>query len=239
MSLPRIAVPEHTIKLYTQKKPITFRPYLVKEEKILMMAKQSEDEKEVERAVRQVIAACTFDKLNLDKLPAFDLAFLFLQLRAKSVNNVIELRYVCQKPDEKGEACGYVVPVVVNLDDVKLTVPAGHTNKIQLTDDITVTLRYPTSELGKLLGEIEGASLTDLLCETLETVCNKDEVFECAEQPPADVREFVEGLSIPQAGKLREFFDTLPHLEYKTEFKCTKCGHTEDIVLTELADFFD
>lgn len=238
MSLPRIAIPEHDVKLLSQKKKVNFRPYLVREEKLLLMAKQSDDPKEIERAVKQIIAACTFDKLDVEKLPPFDLAFLFLQLRAKSVNNVVELRYICQKQNEQGEPCGAIVTMMVNLDEVKLVVPEGHTNKIQLTDDLGVTLRYPTTELGKML-ETPESDMADLLCGTLDTIYTKDEVWECKEQSEQDIRTFVENLTIPHAEKLKTFFDTMPHLEYTVPFKCGKCGYSEDIVLTELADFFD
>lgn len=238
MSLPRIAIPEYEVKLLSQKKKTRFRPYLVKEEKLLLMAKQSDDPSEVERTIKQIISACTFDKVDVEKLPPFDLAYLFLQLRAKSVNNVVDLRYICQKQTEKGEPCGHVVPISINLEDVKLTVPKEHTNKIALTDDLGVTLRYPTTELGKLL-EASESNMVDLLCGTLDTIYTKEEVFECKEQTEQEIRAFVESLSIPQAEKLKVFFTSMPHLEYEVDFKCEKCGYRETIVLTELADFFD
>ena len=149
--IPTIVAQTYETKLISFLKPITFRPYLVKEEKILLMAQQGNDPKEVERAVKQILQACTFDAVEINKLPSFDVEFLFLQVRSKSVNNIVELRYECknrpagQLPLDDG-VCHQVETISINLDDIKIIVPDGHTNKIMVTDTIGATLRYPTTE---------------------------------------------------------------------------------------------
>lgn len=239
--LPKIIAPEHDLKLFSLKKPIKFRPYLVKEEKLFLTAQQSGDTKDVENAVKQVAKNCTFDKVNIDALPSFDLEYLFLQLRARSVSNRVDVSFVCHNAvtSTTGEGeCGATVPCPVNLDDVKLIIPEGHTDTFMLTDDIGVTMRYPTTDILTPLGE--DPDIISLLSACIATVFTKDgDVTEVSEQPKEQVLDFVGGLTLAQTDKLRAFFDTMPRLEYKLQFVCPKCGHTEEVTLSGLLDFFD
>lgn len=234
MSLPTLVVPTFPVKLFSEKQPIDVRPYLVKEEKLLMIAQQGEDPKEVEAAVRQIIKNCTDNKINLATLPSFDLEYLFLQLRAKSVNNVVNLRYRCtHKVGEK--PCGNIVPVDIDINDIKLTVPEGHTNKIMLSDELGVLLKYPTGD-----SLTEGQDVSSALPLVLAQIFTKDgTVYEVSEASPEEITKFVESLTIPQIEKLKTFFDTMPHLEYSFEFACEKCGYKDTLVLRGLQDFFD
>lgn len=244
--IPKIAVPEFEVKLLSQKAPTKFRPYLVKEEKLLLMAQQSKDPKEIEGAVRSIIDACTFSKINPYTLPPFDLEYLFLQLRARSVNNVVEINFICQHDltdtttGTFTKKCGCPVPVSVNLDDIKLVVPEGHTNLFWLTDDIGVTLKYPTAEVYEKVLSGGEALIVELLPSVLETIFTKSgEVTEIAAAEPNEVKEFVESLQLTQLDKVRVFFDTMPRLEHTVQFKCPKCSYEENITLTGLQDFFD
>lgn len=241
MSLPVIIAPEDLIKLWSIKKPVRIRPYLVGEEKLLLMAQQANDPKEVEKAVKQIIRRCTFDEVNPETLPSFDIEWLFLQLRARSVNNVIEGNFRCQnlttvtnEVPVRPKPCGTPVKILIDIANIKMTVPEGHTNKIWLTDKIGITLKYPTAETGT--GEI----FTDKLASFLDTVFTADgTVTEVSEEPPADVTRWVETLSLSQVGKIKTFFETMPRLFYTFNFLCPKCGYTEDITLQGLTDFFD
>ena len=253
MALPTIVAPEHEIKLVSIPKPVTFRPYLVKEEKLLLMAQAGEDQKEIEKAVKQIIRNCTNGAVNVDKLPPFDLEYLFLQLRAKSVNNVIESQFECQnlvqivRGVRDGEVsadgvisdkqrCGTLVPIVINIDDIKLVVPEGHTNRVMLTEEIGVIMKYPATGV---VTETN-ADLVAILADSIESVFNKDgEVWEVAAEEPKAVAEFVENLSVGQVDKLRPFFETMPKLSYTFTFKCPKCKYEEEVTLSGLMDFFD
>lgn len=253
MALPQIVTPEYVIKLASIKKPVTFRPYLVKEEKLLLMAQQGEDAAEISRAVRQVVRNCTFDAVNVESLPPFDLEYLFLQLRGKSVNNIIESQFECQniipvvRDAQAGEVsadgavadtkrCGTLVPVTINIDDIKLVIPPEHTNRIMLSDDLGVILNYPTNTVVT----DTNADLVAILASCLAQVFKLDgEVWEVSEQPAADVQAFVENLSIGQVDKLRPFFETMPKLSYTFDFTCPTCKYTEQITLQGLMDFFD
>lgn len=235
--LPVITTPTYEIKLFSQPRPIQFRPYLVKEEKLLLMAQHGEDRKEIEGAVRQLIRNCTFDKVNPDALPTFDVEYLFLQLRAKSVNNVIEVKFKCQNLVNQ-QACDALVPVAINIDDIKLTVPPDHTNKIWLNDQIGVVLMYPTTTLPDAANDVY--DMTTILPACLQQVFTKDgHTYEVQEQPPEDVKQFIESLTLAQVEKIRTFFDTMPHLAYTFTFTCPRCQYTDEVTLRGLLDFFD
>jgi len=237
MSLPKIIAPEYEVKLFSVKQPVRFRPYLVKEEKLLLMAQNGNDPKEIENAVRQIARNCTFDKINADTLPSFDLEYLFLQLRGKSVNNIIELRLVCQNPvasTTEQKTCGALIQKDIDIDDIKLTVPDGHTDLIALSDSITVQMKYPTAT-------VESDQLLELLPHCIKLVMQKvisdaTAVYEVTNVEEA--KEFVDNLTVAQVDKLRVFFDTMPHMEYTFTFQCNKCGYEEPITLKGLQDFF-
>lgn len=243
MSLPVIVTPTYEVKLHSIAKPVKFRPYLVKEEKILLMAQAGGDLKETEAAVKQIIRNCTNDAFDVDTLASFDLEYLFLQLRAKSVNNVVELRYECHNrvPTETNPeaVCHHLSPVTINLDDVKVHTPKGHTKKIMLNDTVGVTLRYPTTQNYDFFVGSEAVDVVGAITVCLETIFTvSGDVHEVSETNPTELSAFVESLSIPQVEKIKTFFDTMPKLTHTVPFTCLKCGYKEDIVLSGLQDFF-
>jgi hypothetical protein len=232
-SLPQPTVPEDVIKLISLPKPITIRPYLVGEEKLLLIAQQANDQKEVEKAVKQIINRCTFGAIDAEKLAYFDVEYLFLQLRAKSVSNMLETSLKCKNMvDEK--SCDRIVQIQIDINDIKLDTPDGHTNKVQLDDRIGIILKYPTARL-------MSAELVEALAGCLDTVYTADgTTFEVKDFPPEQIITFVEGLTIGMVDKIKAaFFDTMPRLSYGYDFKCPNCGNSEHIVLEGLADFFD
>lgn len=248
MSFPSVVTPVHHVKLYSIKEPVQFRPYLVKEEKILLMAQQGGDVKEVDAAVRQIITACTFDKVNVNALPTFDLEMMMLQLRARSVNNLIELHYECQNPvpstaSETGTGpCGAPVEIAFNVDEVKLTAIDGHTNKIMLSDDLGVIMDYPNVDLMQELeaAESDPAKMITVIAKCLKMVFTKaGDTHEAKDEPVEAAEKFIGELQISQLAKIRAFFETMPRLTHTLKFECPTCKHSEDIVLSGLMDFFE
>jgi hypothetical protein len=247
--IPTITAPTYEVKLQSVSKPVAYRPFLVKEEKLLLMAQQGEDIDEIERTVKQVIKECTFGKVDVDALPSFDLELLFLQLRAKSINNVVELRYECKnkKPeaelplDENDDGiCHKLVKCEVNLDNVKITVPEGHTRKFLITDKVGCVMRYPTSKHLRMFRDTNETDAVSMIADCIEAIYDTDgTVYETKDSTPQEVVAFVESLSLAQVNKFRAFFETLPHVEHSFEFKCPACGYTEEITLKGLLDFFD
>lgn len=150
MSLPQIVTPEYTIQLQSIKDPVRFRPYTIKEEKIFLMAKESDDPKEIESSVQQILRNCTFNKIAVEKLPSFDVEYLFLQLRSKSVNNVVALNYRCENMVEKDGAqvpCHTTNEIRIPLDEVKIVVPDNHTQVIAIDEHLMIQLQYPNVQL--------------------------------------------------------------------------------------------
>lgn len=238
MGFPQLAVPEDIITLYSRPKPIRFRPYLVGEEKILLMAQQAQEQdpktKEVEKAVKQIINRCTFGSIDADTLPLFDIEWLFLQLRAKSVNNIIDAQFRCVNTDGHGVTCNTLVPVQIDIANITLNVPDGHTNKVMLNDTTGIVLKYPTGE-GITIDPIE------MLCNCLDVVfLSSGELFEAKDQTREEVRAYVENFTLEQVEKIRStFFDTMPRLSHTFTFACPKCMHSEDVTLEGLQSFFD
>jgi hypothetical protein len=238
MSFPRLAVPEDTIKLVSRTKPVRIRPYLVGEEKIMLIAQQAVEQdpesKEVEKAVKQIIGRCTFGEVDPDTLPIFDVEWLFLQLRAKSVNNVIDAQFRCVTMTPAGTKCDTLVPISIDINDIKMTIPEGHSNKVMLDDTTGIILKYPTAPTAS-------DDTIEALCNCLDNVfLTTGDVFEAKDQTPAEVRAFVEALTLPQVERIRTtFFDTMPRLSHTFAFTCPKCGHSEDITLEGLTSFFD
>jgi hypothetical protein len=245
MSLPKIALPEYTVQLQSVKTPVRFRPYLVKEEKIFLIAKESNDVSDMERAIRQVLKNCTFGDVDIDALPSFDLEYLFLQIRAKSVNNVVELKYRCQKftDDTKTARCGATNSVTIPLDEIHITISPEHKTTLQLTDEMYIELQYPTIETVSSVMQSEKSlqeQPIELISRTIKTIVQRDgTAYEAKDYSTAELVEFVESLSLPQIEQIQTFFTTMPKLSYDTEFVCEKCGHREPLHFEGISDFFD
>ncbi len=242
MSIPTLSVPEYDVKLYSLKQPVKFRPYLVGEEKLLLMAQQSEDPKEIRDTVKRVLSTCTFNKVNIDKLPSFDLEYLYLMLRAKSVNNIVTVNYLCRNEVTKNntaQECGTAVPVSLNLDLIQLTQDPEHTNTIWLNETVGVTLGYPSRDRLQDITSDNGVFGVDLLKACIETIFTKDgTVYEIDNIDAKELQIFIESLSLPQFQLVQKFFDTMPKLTYDIDFKCPTCLYEQKIHLSGLMDFF-
>lgn len=249
MGLPKITTPEYSIKLFSLKTPVLFRPYLVKEEKLLLTAKQSEDPSMAVDAILQVVKRCTFEKIAVQELPSFDLEYLFLQLRAKSVNNIIKLSYNCQniivaQDGAEPKRCNHVSPVDVNLDEVSLTTTPEHTSTVTLNNDMIIEMRYPTIQLVRAhlspnSAELNEASTIKIVAECLKTITEPDgKVYEARDYSLEERLEFIESMSILDLERFGTFFSTMPTLRHTVTFMCSKCQYTEPIVLEGLNAFF-
>jgi hypothetical protein len=253
MSLPHMVVPVDTIKLYSQPKPIKIRPYLVGEEKLLLMAQQAREQDpkspEVEKAVRQIIERCSFGAIEMNTLPVFDVSMLFLKLRSMSLSNVIETQFRCKNilnttvDGNVGppRVCETLVPVKIDIADIQLTIPPGHTNKVMLDEHLGITLKYPTVPVYDQVQPDVAETIAACLLTVFRTADDATaDVWEVAGESPKDVESFVNELSLTHVAKIRAaFFDTMPRLTHTFTFQCPKCGYTEDIVLQELEDFFE
>lgn len=234
MPLPQITTPEFTTILPSTGERLSFRPFLVKEEKILLMAQEGKDKNEIQRAVINILEECIKTPITIEDLPLFDIEWLFIQLRSKSVGEVIDLKI---KHVENKE-CLHLNPIEVNLEELEMTKDPKHTNIINITDDIGVTMRYPSL---KLVGDknpegLDSTAVFNLICDCVLNVFDKDQVYN--DFTKEEIDKFIGDLDQKQLLKFMDFFKTMPKVEHTIKYKCEKCGQDVEHKLNGLVDFF-
>ena len=238
MALPKIDAPVYELDLPLSKKHIRFRPFLVKEQRNLMMALESDDKGNIEKNVRQVLHNCTLTEgIEIDDLPILDVEYYFLQLRARSVGEVVENKYKCENlVDEK--PCGNLMESNLNLLDIKVNMPENQSDVIQLNNKLSIKLKYP--EFSILSANISSA--TDLafsmIVNSIEYIFDGEQYYYAKETTKEELTEFIESLSQEQFNKIEEFFDNLPTLNKTIEMDCKKCGFHHQIYVEGLDGFF-
>lgn len=243
MALPKLDVPTYEVKLVSSGKLIRFRPFLVKEQKLFLMASESEDPKEVINVIRQVLKNCILDELDVDSLPTFDLEYLFMNLRARSVEEVVELKYKCNNKvkDDKGEekSCGGLVNFKLNILEIQPTKNENHKNKIQITENLGICLKYPTFEMiQKYENMDENQVMSNVLVDCIDYIYDKENIYYSKDSTRQELEEFVDSMQQKDLEKLKDFFDTMPEIKKDVHFKCGKCGHEEDITIKGMQNFF-
>jgi hypothetical protein len=241
--LPKLDIPIYEVKLISSGKTVRVRPFLVKEQKLFLMASESDDQKETVNVIRQVLKNCILDEVDVDNLPTFDLEFLFMNLRARSVEEVVDLRYKCNNTlkDENGEdkKCSGSVEFKLNLLEVEPTVNPNHTNKIQLTDKLGVVLKYPTFEMiQKYETMSENDVMLNVLIDCIDYIFDADNVYYAKDTPKEELVDFVDNLQQAHLEKIKVFFDTMPEIKKDVHFACPKCGYQEDIEIKGMQNFF-
>ena len=231
MALPSIATPEFKTTIPSTGEEIVYRPFLVKEEKLLLMAMEGNDEGEITDAVMKILSNCVLSDINVDKLATFDVEYLFLKLRGKSVGEVIELKVSHVKDTE----CQHHSDVSVNLDDVTVQGEIGD-GKIMLTDTVGVKMKYPT------MGQVNGMSLTNaddmfkMIISCIDFIFDKENVYN--EFTDDEIMSWIETLNQSQFKKISDFFEEMPKLSTTSEWTCEKCGEKDSIKVEGLQSFF-
>lgn len=240
--LPKLDVPIYEITLISTGKTIKFRPFLVKEQKIFLMAAQSEDSKEVINAIKQVLTNCVVDGTDISKLPFFDLENLFLNLRARSVGEKVELNYVCNNlvKNEKNEdiQCGGKIKLDINLMEIKPTKNEEHSNKIMLTEKLGIMMKYPSFEIISKLNIQSESDLLQLIIACIDCVFDEEKIYYAKDSTEQELTEFVETMQQSDIVKIQKFFETMPKISKNVEFKCKKCGYEEQTVIEGIQNFF-
>jgi len=239
MALPKINVPTFEMTIPSTEQKVTYRPFLVKEEKILLMALEGKDETETARALKQIISNCCIDDIDIDKLAPFDLEYFFLLLRAKSIGETIELTYKCQ--NKKGKTnCDNVIKFSVDIDAVAVTKNPKHTNKIDITDTIGIMMKYPALEtIVNTNFDTENVDdILDVIINCMESIFDNDSVYKMRDTDRSETKEFLEGLTQTQFIKIREFFNTMPKVAYKETIECDKCKKGNEIEIEGMQNFF-
>lgn len=233
MALPKISYPIYELTVPSSKKTIKYRPFLVKEEKLLLMAQSGKDTSEIINTLKQVIGNCILtDNFNVDELASFDLEYFFIKLRSKSIGNEITLTYRDLEDNKKYE-------VVVNLDDVEMKESDSHINKIEISDKLGLYLKYPTTDSSILnLDDDEQAdAIFNIIAECIDTIYDESGTYNTKDYTKEEVNEFVSSLDIKAFEKIQAFFESMPKLYYEVKYT-NSLGKEKVIPLTNLNDFF-
>jgi hypothetical protein len=242
--LPKISVPIYEVKLISTGKTIKFRPFLVKEQKLFLMAAESDNVEETVNVIRQVLKNCIITEIDVDSLPVFDLEFLFMNLRARSVSEVVNLKYLCNNnvKNENGEEkpCNTVNEISFNVLEIKPEISTEHTNKFQINEKIGIVMKYPTFELmQKVNGKSENEMIMELIYSSIESVYDEDNVYYMKDNTKEEIVDFVDNLQQKDLDKIRVFFETMPKIKKNIDYKCKKCGYNENLTLEGIQSFFE
>ena len=231
MALPEIATPTYTLTIPSTKKKVKYRPFLVKEQKILILAMENEDQEQILDAITNTIKACLITKIDMATLALFDIEYLFLQIRARSISEEIEMRVTCA---DDGET---TVDVKFMVDDVKVNFPKGHTNIVKLDGDLTIEMQYPDLDyFTKINFMDEKVDEYELVAKCIKRVYVGEDDF--TSDSLDESKAWVEGLTNNQFEKIQQFFETMPTLRHVLKVKNPKTKVTNEVVLEGLSDFF-
>ena len=238
MPLPKIATPTYELELPSSGETIKYRPFLVKEEKVLVIALESEDNKEITNAIKAVLKSCVLTKgIKVEKLPTFDIEYLFLNIRGKSVGEEIEVNIIC--PDD-GETS---VPVMVALEDIQVEKSDDHSPQIKLDSNLMMEMKYPSlDEFIKNNFDFNEENQMDqsfqLIASCIDKIYSDEEVWATADCTKKEVKEFLESMNSSQFKDIEKFFETMPKLQHTITVKNPKTKVESDVVLEGLASFF-
>ena len=236
MALPKLTTPTYELEIPSTDEKIKYRPFLVKEEKILMMALESKSEKDITQAVKDIVSECTFNKVNIDNMPMFDVEYIFLQVRSKSVGEVSKLKLLC--PDDKKT----YADVEVDLNEVKVQVGEDHTNKIDLGNGMGIIMQYPSIDSFKDSGirDINASNMLEVISTCILQIFEDEgkKVYNSKDQTSKELTDFIEQLNTKQFKDVQKFFDTMPKLKHEITVKNPKTKKESKIVLSGLNDFF-
>tara|TARA_B100000676_G_scaffold55120_1_gene54223 strand:+ start:100 stop:792 length:693 start_codon:yes stop_codon:yes gene_type:complete len=230
MALPKLQTPTYELKLETLDSPIQFRPYLVKEEKILMIASETGDEKSIIRALTQIVKSCTFNKIDVESLPVFDIEYLFLNIRSKSVGESVKINVTC--PDDKKTT----VSKEVNINDVKVKKNENHKNIIDVNDTIKIVMKYPTLKEITSIDTRKTEDLFKVIPKCIKSVYEGEKIIE--DFTDEEISDFVNNLNSKQFKSVQDFFMTMPRLKHDIEVDNPVTKVKSTVTLEGVQSFF-
>ena len=242
--LPKIDVPIYNVKLLSTGKSLRFRPFTVKEEKLFLMANEGEDLTNVVDTIKQILNNCILDEFDIDSLPLFDIEHLFLNIRARSIGEVVNLKYKCNnnvldEETKEEKKCNNVVQIDLNVLNIQPEKQEGHTNKIEITEKLGIIMNYPNFETLKKFKDVsEADSIIKMTVNCIDYVYDADKIYYAKDSQEEDLIEFIESMQSKDLEKIKTFFDTMPKIKKDVDFKCNKCGHEEKIEVEGIQNFF-
>jgi hypothetical protein len=236
MALPKLNTPSYELEVPSTDEKIQYRPFLVREEKILLIALESGKNEDIINAMKEIVSECTFNKLDISVLPMFDIEYIFLNIRAKSVGEVSKLKIKC--PDDNKT----MADVEIDLNTVNVEIGEGHTNKIELEEGMGIIMQYPTIDSFKKLGlqNITAKNMTDIISACILQIYenNGEKVYNAKDQTIKELSDFIEQMNTKQFREVQKFFDTMPKLKKVIKVKNPKTKVESEVTLQGLSDFF-
>ena len=236
MALPKLGVPQYELTLPSTGKTVKYRPFLVKEEKVLLLAMESEDEKQVIDAVKNVLKSCVISRIKIDQLPSFDLEYLFLKIRAAAIGEMIEMTVTCT---DDGST---TATAAINIEEVEVHKEEGHDRKIMLTDTTGIMMKYPSMDRfieSQFLNKgIDADHIFNFIAEHIEQIFDEEEVYDSSTTSKKEFREFVESLTTKQFEYIQNFYETMPRLSHTFTVTNPNTGNECEYTLEGLQSFF-
>ena len=236
MALPKLGYPTYELELPSTGKTVKYRPFLVKEEKVLLLALEAEDEKQVTSAVKDLLKNCVISRIKVDQLPSFDLEYLFLKIRAASIGEVVTLNVTCLD-DNKTQ-----VEAKINIDEVEVTKPEGHDKQIMFDDKTGIIMRYPSMqqfvEREFLQKDMKTDEVYDFIADSIEQIFDDEEVYDSSTTTKKEFRTFVDSLTTKQFEKIQKFYETSPKLSHTFKVTNPKTGKESEYTIEGLQSFF-
>jgi len=245
MTLPKSTIPTYTVKLPSSGKDIKYRPFLVKEEKAIMIAFQDKSDTTIYDTIKAVVSGCTYDSIDVDNLPLVDLEYLFLQLRIKSKGSLVDVVYKCNNTKEDGSICGTPIEFQVDLNDAFVDNLNKVSNNIMLepSEKFGVILKYPTLSSIKFIEQLydttDISKIYGVFANFIDTIYKDTEVVDVSGYSQEDLVEWIESLTDNHFTKIKQFFESLPRLKYVKKLKCSACGNEDNIEMIGLKSFLE
>ena len=231
MALPKLDTPIHSMTLPSTGEEIKYRPFLVKEQKLMLIAQDAKNVKETYNNLKQIIESCTFSKVDIDNSPIFDIEYMFLRVRSKSVGSKANVSIICPDDGETNQL------VEVDLDEIDIQIDEEHTNKIIISDDITVIMKYPTLKVTTIVEEDNASSMIDMITKCIHEIHHGETIYTSADMNDKEKKEFLESFSIQQFEKLTEFFNTMPKIRHYVKVKNPKTEVESEVLIEGLESF--
>jgi hypothetical protein len=243
MALPKVSTPTYELTVPSSGEKVSYRPFLVKEEKTLLMAAEDQNVATITKAMRDIIFSCTEGEVDLKTLAPYDIEYIFLQLRGKSIGDVINLNL--KKPESidcKESACPGSTEITINIDDIKIDTSSIKDSRIELTKDIGIKLGYPQLEsIQKYVvkgGGMSADGVFKMINDCIEYIWEGEEIYKAKDSTKKELNDFIESLSSAQFTKIREFFESMPRLQHEITWTCSKCDKSAPLLLEGIDSFF-
>ena len=245
MALPKVSTPTYELTIPSSGEKVSYRPFLVKEEKTLLMAMESKDTAAMTKAMQDIITACTDGEVNPKDLAPYDLEFFFLQLRGRSVGEIIEVN--APRPPNFAACCEEateedICELSINIDDIKVDTSKIKPSKIEISDKIGIKMKFPEIDAIQKYSSIEGAmkaaDIFKLIIECIEYIWDGDEIFKAKDSTKKELNDFLDSLNTQQFNKIKDFFESMPRLSHDIDWVCPKCEKSKPLTLMGIDAFF-